>query len=203
MKNKDMQNLLKDKRSLFNPFLYIAGEKALIAGVFIMTLTATIGYFTNYWQDGLIDLHQGVEASIVFHIILTFSNWLILLIVLTPFAYGLTASKIRFIDLAGTLALARAPMLVAITSGFFPAPQRLAQAFTDGTELSPTDLVATVIIGIIVILMIIWMIALSFNAYKHSANLKGNKAGVSFAIGFILAYIGSKAFAIWYIRLLF
>jgi hypothetical protein len=39
---------------------------------------------------------------------------------------------------------------------------------------------------------IIWMVVLMYNGYKVSANLSGTRAGVSFTVGFLLAYAISK-----------
>lgn len=42
---------------------------------------------------------------------------------------------------------------------------------------------------ILTLLMIIWMVALMFNAYRVSANLKGSRAGISFTLALIVAEV--------------
>lgn len=194
-----MKKVFKDKRSFFNPFHYLAGWDALGLGLGMMTLAAFLGYITNYWQDGLIDLHLGPEGPFLLHLAMTLTNWLLVVIILTPLAFWLTSSKMRILDMAGTLALARYPMVFAMLPGFSGVPEKLAYYLMytflgqgDPVEVSAMDITLAVIFSLIVILCIIWSVALNYNAYRMSANLKGTKAGVSFAAGYVVAYVLSK-----------
>lgn len=194
-----MKNVFKDKRSFFNPFHYIAGWDALLLGLGMMALAAFLGYITNYWQDGLIDLHIGPEGPFWLHMAMAVTNWLLVVIILTPLAFWLSDSKIRFLDLAGTLALARYPMILAMLPGFSTIPVKLADYMMytfvgqgKPVDISPLDITLAVVFGIVVILCLIWMVALHYHAYRMSANLSGKKAGISFAAGYVVAYVLSK-----------
>lgn len=195
-----MNKLFRDKKSIYKPFVYIAGGRALLMGLAIILLSALIGHVSNTWLDGILDMHYGPPAPFTWHLAMGFINWLSLVLVLTPLAYILTSTRIRFVDMAGTLALARFPMLIAVLTGFFKAPARVAEDLLyrfleHGEPVSVTvfDFGLTLLLGLLVILMIVWQVALSFNAYKLSANLLGTRAGISFTAGFVIAYILSKA----------
>ncbi len=194
-----MEKLLKDRKSIYNPFIYVAGEKALAAGLVIIVASAFVGYLNNTWLDGVLDMHYGPRAPFYWHLFMGLVNWLLLLIILTPLAYTLSRSRIRFVDLAGTLALARFPMLIAIITGFLNAPDRVAQHLMyvylevgDPVPVSIFDFIITIIAGTLVLLMIVWMVALMYNGYRWSANLRGTRSGISFTVGFVVAYVLSK-----------
>ena len=199
-----MENLLKNPKSFYNPFIYIAGSKALFLGLFVIVLTGLLGWLSHTWLDGLIDLHHGPQGSLWVHIALGITNWLSMVLVLTPLASWLSPSKVRILDIAGTQALARLPMLIAILTGFLNAPERVGQwaMFTflqtgDPVVLTPWDWLLASLAILIILLTIVWMVALMFNAWKVSANLKGTRAGISFTIGILVAYILSKITAVY------
>lgn len=202
-----MKTLFSDKRSIFNPFLYIAGTNALLSGVVIIALTALLGWGSNTWLDGLIDLHYGPSGPFWLHLTIGFTNWLSMVMVLTPMAMILSPSKVRIIDIAGTQALARIPMLFATATGFLSAPQLVGQwaVYTflgegEPVELAGHHIIVAALTILIIVLMVIWMVVLMYNAYKVSANIKGTRAGVSFTAAILIAYAISKAAAIYLIR---
>ncbi len=202
-----MKNLFTDKKSIFNPFSYIAGTQALLYGLALIILTALLGWGSNTWLDGLIDLHYGPAGPFWLHLAIGFTNWLSMVIVLTPMAMILSTSKVRAIDMAGTQALARAPMLIATATGFLSAPHKVGQwaVYTflgegEPVELAGHHIIIAALTILIIVLMVIWMVALMYNAYKVSANIKGMRAGVSFTAGILIAYVISKVAATFLIN---
>ncbi len=202
-----MKKLLTDKRSVFNPFSYIAGTEALFYGLALISLTALLGWASNTWLDGLLDLHYGPAAPFWIHLALGFTNWLSMVIVLTPMAMMLSPSRVRFVDIAGTQALARAPMLIATATGFLTAPHQVGQwaVYTflgegESVELAGHHIIIAALTILVIVLMVIWMVVLMYNAYKVSANIKGTRAGLSFTAAILIAYAISKAAAIYVIR---
>lgn len=199
-----MENLFKNPKSFYNPFIYIAGSQALLLGLFVIILTGLLGWLSHTWLDGLLDLHYGPQGSLWVHIALGITNWLSMVLVLTPLALWLSPSKVRILDIAGTQALARFPMLLAIFTGFVNAPERVGQwamyTFMQTGEpvvLSSWDWLLAGLAILIILLTIVWMVALMYNAWKVSANLKGTRAGISFTIGILVAYILSKITAVY------
>jgi hypothetical protein len=59
-------------------------------------------------------------------------------------------------------------------------------------QTNPHLMIQLVFVGLLIIPFIIWTVALMYNAYSTSVNLKGQKAGWSFAVSLIIAEILSK-----------
>jgi hypothetical protein len=102
---------------------------------------------------------------------------------LTMWLAGVLFSKTkpRAIDIAGTMALARYPMLLLAIVCFLPiAPASLY------------DIPRVIVFIFIGLPFIAWMIALMYNAYSVSCNFKGVRAVVSFIGALLVAEIISK-----------
>ncbi len=194
---------MKPKTSIwiFNPFVYIAGWSSLALGWAIMIATAVTGYFSNTHLDGVIGAGFGLPAPLWLYLVEASVAWLSLC--LTLFVAGRIVSKtsFRLVDLLGTQALARAPMLIVPFLGFPEAGRRvtrylLYRTLGLGEEITATyaDIVIFILIVIIMVIVVIWMIVLMYNSYKVSCNLKGTKAGVSFTLALILAQAIASAF---------
>lgn len=182
------------KTGLFNPFKYVAGNKALLLGMGAMLATALLCFFTHIHLDGVIDIHRGRQSASSIFFAEPFIDWLCLLLPFYIFGRNLSASSIRFIDVAGTLALARYPMFFAtLVSMFIPSDMGGAPAQVITTLLNNPALMARLVIaGLLALPFIIWSVALMYNAYSVSANLKGGKAVWSFIASLVIAEIISK-----------
>jgi len=165
---------------LINPFERIAGWQALFIGLIAMALTAVIGKINNIAFDGVLDIHAGTFSFIASFAIQVVN---LLSVFLTMWIAGICFSKtkVRAIDIAGTMALARAPMLLLSVICFLPiVPAGLY------------DIPRMIIFSIICVSFIVWMIALMYNAYTVSCHLKGVKAVVSFIGALLVAEAISK-----------
>lgn len=197
-----MTTLFRNPKSIYNPFVYIAGKEALITGLAIIAITGLVGWLSHNWLDGMLDMHYGPQGALWMHIALGLTNWLSAVAVFTPMAMALSPSRVRIIDIAGTMALARFPMLLAVATGFLNAPRKLAQWTLhtyleqgDPVALSWMDILLAGMALIAIVCMVVWVVVLMYNAYKISANISGTKAGVSFTIAMIIAYVISKVAA--------
>lgn len=170
------------KKWLYNPFTYIAGSQALVVGSIIMILTIFCAYYGNMHFNGVIDAHYGAPQPLVTYLLEQLIAWGSPVIVFYLLAFLLSHSNFRFIDIAGTIAIARAPMLlVAIIALLSKSHMQ---------NLNPNEVDGTVIaISLLMLMPIIWMIALMYNAFTVSVNLKGTKAIAGFICGIILAEI--------------
>jgi len=101
-------------------------------------------------------------------------------------------SRLRAIDVAGTMALARTPMLLVVAICFLPV-----------VPVSLYDVSRNIIFLLICIPFMIWMVALMYNAYTVSCHLKGNKAVVSFIGALVIAEIVSRVVTIFLLGGLF
>ena len=110
-----------------------------------------------------------------------FIAWISVTAVFYLIGIAFSKSKIRLIDVAGTLAMARLTTLPAALIGFLPVyPVKLDD---------PTILLLTIFITLV---PAIWMIALMYNAFVVSTNIRGAKATAWFIAGLLIAELLSK-----------
>lgn len=179
------------KKWLFNPFTYVAGGKALAIGGAIMAAAAVIISFNNGHFDGTLDVHFGAPTTLLQAFFETLISWVCLIVALYALGRIVSESSVRLIDIAGTTALARWPMLVTSFLGFVPQPK-----IGSGTSLNDLMKVAlspsVIIVALVTLPFIVWYIALLYNAFSVSANVKGGKAAAAFIGGLVIAEIISK-----------
>ena len=183
---------------IVNPFTRIAGWQAFGAGLTIAVITAVVATMSNTALNGVLDAHytfgitygQSFLMQAVNIVSITMVMWLIALIFSKSF---------RFVDILGTMTLARAPYLLMAITGFFVEPADLNQLMQNVSEMRiPIYLIIT---GIIAIPIMVWSVALMYNGMKVSCNMRGPKLAVSFVIGIILAEILSKFLLTWLLTL--
>lgn len=174
-------------KSFFNPFDFIAGWKALAVGLAVMSLTCVVAFFSNTHFDGVLDGHFGVLNVTKFpfqvSIYEQLNAWLSATILFYVGGLLTARSKVRLIDVAGTLAFARVPLIFVALIGFVPVLHHFP---------SLKEMVAMLICGLPLLFLFIWMIVLMYNAFRVSCNLKGNVAIWGFAVSLIFAEIISK-----------
>lgn len=168
------------KTWLFNPFTYVAGSLALAIGMAAMLGTMLVAFYSNTHFDGAIDAHIGAEAPLLWYAIEQLLAWGSLVLAFLLIALVLSKSNFRLIDIAGTVALARAPMLLVAIAGFLPSFQN--------AKTGPPDAML-LISGLVILFPVGWMIALMYNAFTTSANIKGTKGIIGFLSALTLAEI--------------
>ena len=150
------------KKWLFNPFVYVAGGKALSLGMLAMSAAAVAGYTTATHFDGVLHMSPGVPAALWIFFAEQIICWLTMTLTLFAGAALFSPSKTRLIDMAGTQALARWP---AIIIGLLGAgvhvpkdltPEAIAEAITP----------VTIICAVLSLTFVVWMVALFYNAFK-------------------------------------
>jgi hypothetical protein len=174
---------------IFNPFTRIAGWEALALGLFFASVSALLGTYSRVVTDGVMDIHlvNSLELSRSFFI--TSISLLSLIVCMILVAYVISGN-FRIIDIAGTLTLSKAPVLIAVIAGFFTHVPNQKTVINNPTVVFHST--SFIVVSLIIIPIAIWMIALSFNALKISTGAKGNKLIISFIIGLVLAEIISK-----------
>ncbi|MBA3898636.1 MAG: hypothetical protein H0X62_00250 [Bacteroidetes bacterium] len=185
---------------MFKPFEKVAGFKALYIGLLLILLTGVTGYFAGLNFDGVLDAHfLKTELSLASHLLEGIINWLSLSVLILISGLIFSGSKFRIIDVFGTQALARWPMvflaIVAIVVPYETVTQYIMWKATGvGEEVFPQtiDIILFALFSIISILVIVWMVVLMYRAYSISCNIKGTKGVISFIVALILAEILSK-----------
>jgi hypothetical protein len=138
-----------------------------------MALTALVGVHSDLVFNGVLDARINA-ASISVALIYQAVNLLAITVVIWLGALLVAKSRaIRLIDVAGTLALARAPYLLIALFGF--------------TQPLFSATVYLITFSLFSIIVVIWAVALMYNACAVSCHLKGTQGTVIFIVGIILA----------------
>lgn len=179
MKNNSIWNFL------INPFTKIAGWQAFFIGIVLVVLSGAVGGMNQTWFPGVLDMRIGTPAPYSWGFVLLAVDVISIVLVMTLAAL-LVAKKFRFIDILGTMTLARAPMLLFALAGLL---------WPIGRQGKPEVLLITQIpiLGILCILILIWSITLMYNGFKVSCNLKN---GVKLNAVFIISVIIAETFSL-------
>jgi hypothetical protein len=180
------------KKWLFNPFIYVAGMRSLLIGFSGMAIASIIAFFSKAHFDGAIDIHVGAPLTVQMAFIEPLLDWVCLVLPLYVFGRIASESSIRFIDVAGTLALARWPMIFAAFLGFLPVPKFDMKNADLHYLMAFTTNPSVIVLMLLTIQIMVWTIILMFNAFAVSTNLKGGKAATAFIAGLIIAEVISK-----------
>ena len=180
---------MKNKVKLIvNPFIRIAGGQALIWGFLGLIVSTLLCWISGYHYHGL--LHVGPAPNpawwcyLAEHLIV----WLIPALLFYLGGLFLSHSRIRVIDVLGTVLFAQLPLLGMNLISLLPAMRMMSQM---NMNMSPEEMLAQpyfilamilTLLGLpFLILTLIWM----FNALKVSCNLKQWKLWTVALIGII------------------
>ncbi|MCW3806479.1 hypothetical protein [Plebeiibacterium marinum] len=183
-------------KKLINPFYYIAGLKSLALGLAIIILSSTIGYFSHTHFPSIISIKTSPDMPLWYFIIQNLINWLTISTFMYIAAILFSKSKVRIIDIYGTQALARYPYFPAAFIGFSEALELFGKYILwttlkmgEPVEISNIEIMVAVTLIVFSLLLTIWLIALMFNAFKISANIKGSKLSIIFIIVLVISVI--------------
>jgi hypothetical protein len=188
---------------LFNPFHYLAGVRALALGVVCILTTGLVGAWGRSHFDGVLDFHVGASAPVWIFLAEGIIAWLTLSVLLAATGKLVSRTHVRSVDVFGTQALARAPMLLTAIAALLPGYGRFASALmlmqakltSWGIPKPHFDVADAAAFGIVILVtltMLVWMVALMYRAYAVSCNVKGGRAVISFIVALVLAEAASK-----------
>lgn len=175
-------------RWLFNPFVRIGGWTSLAAGLAGIVAAGLVAAAAGFRFDGLLDMSPMGSVPTYLPITEGLINWISIVAVSALIArlFG-GGSSVRLLDVAGTLALARAPLVLAAL--ICTVPWIRDSLDYDVILLSPSliSLVAGMLVGVLAILACFaWMIVLMWKAFSITANMKGGR-GAAFFIAALAA----------------
>ncbi len=181
-------------RWLFNPFIRIAGGQALAIGLTVIVASGLVAAAGGVHFDGLLDFHPGYRVSFWVPVVESLVNWSVISVLLVLVSLLVAPRTVRLVDIAGTQALARAPLLLAALA-CVPAPVRDANAeavaaVVDGRMVTPT--VATLVAGLLAGTCAIWMVWLMWKAFSVSCNQRGGRAVAIFVAAIIAGETATK-----------
>ena len=182
---------------LINPFVRIAGGKALLLGGVVFVVSILLAYCGNMVFDGVVDAHFGNNVNLGRALLIPSIALVIFIVTLYITGRLLSKSSIRFIDVAGTVTLARAPFmlisLAVLIPGVYDYSTAIAQNLLTQNYSAITLLQWAVFLlfSIVSIVAVIWFIILAYKAFSVSCNLQGARA----IAGFIIALLFSEIVA--------
>ena len=174
---------------VYNPFEKVAGLKAFGIGIVVLSITTILGYFGSTVFYALeIKTAPAVTWSAAFSLQ---ALGLAVTVAVMYLAALLFTRQVRFQDILGTVTLAKYPLLLAallsLVFGKSLASIDVNKLLT--MEFTFLDLAPLMIFGIATMSCVIWEIALLYNAFRVSTNLKGVKCAVLFAAILLVAEI--------------
>lgn len=177
---------LENKHSttiLYNPFLYIAGAKSFVFGFVVLLLTTFLSFSSGTHYNGLANIYFAKDTAFIFYFSEQVFHWLTLSILFFGFSLLLSKSKVRFIDIIGTQAMARIPLIILPIHRVLP--------LFDSFMINSFKMYFLIAVHII---CVTWSIALMYNAYKVTCNVKQQGLVISFIIAIFIAEILTKLF---------
>ena len=189
-------------RWLFNPYMRIAGGQALAIGLSVIVVSGMAAAAGGVHFDGLLDFHVGHTVSFWLPIVEGLVNWSVITALLVLVSFLVAPRTVRLVDIAGTQALARWPLLPAALVCTLPAVRRANEeavaAVLEGRLAMPTP------VGLVAALFaaacVIWMVALMWKAYSVSCNQRGGRAVALFVAAVVLGEAATKFVAVQMIR---
>ena len=186
------------KTLLFKPFERYQESHLLIIGMLALAVGSALGELFGARFDGVLDLHFGKEVTFYTVLIDNVVNIMSLFIPLIILGKMIN-SHTRIVDVFNTVIIARIPYMILPLSNFNEWITRntaelidLAQNPELASEISTNTYVMITIFGLVSLGAMVWMIALLFNGFKVSVNLKSKMHIVWFGLSIVLAEVISK-----------
>ena len=184
---------------VYNPFKKIAGWKAFGIGIVILCFATMIGYFGN-------TVFYGISAktvpSVTWFKAFSLQGIGLAVTVLVMWIVALLAARrVRFQDILGTVTLAKYPLVLsAIMALAFSkwlnelvnillSSANIQEMMEFFTNLTISDYALFMVYSIASLLFLVWTIALLFNAFRVSTNLKGGKCSLLFIVSLLISEI--------------
>jgi len=184
-----MKNNLK---LLYNPFERIAGWKAFLIGSIIVCISVLIAYGGNQYYQGAMNIRLVSDANLGYAFLSQAIS--LLCMVMLFFISGLIFSRgVRFQDVLGTVTLARYPYIIPAFFGYimnFDSINNITMSILSGNLAGNMDtIILLTVIGFVMLIILVWYIALLWNAFRISTGIKGWKGIIIFIAVIILTDI--------------
>jgi hypothetical protein len=184
---------------LFNPFAYVAGGTSLVIGLVAILISGVLASLSNSHYDGVLDFHSGGPPRPWLSIAEGFVDWISLAAALWIAGKVASKSRFRMIDVFGTQAMARWPVVFSALVMLLPPVQNFTRylewkVLRIGSEVAvqPIDGILFVASVIVMVLSLCWMVWLMYRGFSVSCNVKGWKAIVAFVVALFAAEVISK-----------
>lgn len=174
---------------LWNPFVKIAGWQALLWGMVGILIATVISYYSDYHYHGLLHFGPAPNDTFLCFVVEHMVVWIVPTLIFLIGGLLLSKSRIRIIDVFGTVAFAQLPFIIMNLVALLPPMRRLMEMdmnlpINEMIELTkqPTFLLG-IWISLLSFVFLVWVLVWMFNALKVSCNLKGYRLGILYCIG--------------------
>ena len=172
---------------LWNPFTRIAGGQAFWTGIAVVLLSAVIGKYANLNFDGALDAHFYDGKLTLFRVLcVSLIDVLSVFAVMTLGAFILT-KNFRMVDILATMTLARAPFILLSILGLFVTQPNLKEMMQDPMIILSYKMF--LIFGLFSLPVMVWYIALLYNAFKVSTGTNGGKMIAVFVFALLMYFL--------------
>ena len=182
MKSKEFWSLL------INPFNRIGGWKAFLIGFAIILITTAVSYLGGVTPIGLLSVKPMGDIGI-FAILTCQLLTLVVFMAVTYITALISTKHVRFQDVLGITTLAQAPvlLLVAIAPLFKDITESVLNAIRNNEPITldylhPSSYVFFFLMAIVAVAIVIWNIAVLYNAFRTLTDLKGTKGAIIFIV---------------------
>ena len=161
---------MKNVKFLYNPFERIAGYSALMWGVLGLIVSTLISYWSGWHYNGL--LHYGPAANPALwrfaaeHVVV----WLIPALLFYVGGLLLSKSKIRIVDVLGTVAFAQLLLIGMNLIYSLPAARAMLDVQAVLSGAIGKGAIGLALLGVV---FLVWTLVWMYSALKVSCNLKG------------------------------
>ena len=171
---------------LINPFERIAGLEALLWGLAGMGVSTALSYYSGWHYHGLLHFGPAPNPAWWCYAVEHLAVWLIPAVMFYLGGLLLSRSRIRMVDVLGTVVFAQLPLIVMNLFNFLPPMQKLAQI---DVNMPPAEImqqpgfIVGMWLSLVAFVFMIWTLVWMFQALKVSCNLKGYRLGILYCVG--------------------
>ncbi|MCD7930020.1 MAG: hypothetical protein LUH15_00835 [Tannerellaceae bacterium] len=184
--NKDFWKLL------WNPFEKIAGGTALGIGLAALCCSALINSIFGWHYHGLLNIAPGPESGYLIYLGEQLIIWLVPAVIFFIGGLILSSSRIRIIDVFGTVAFSFLPLVpMNLLQGLpgFKALQEINPELSIRELMELPALYWGTLIAVGLMIFLVWTFIWMFKALQVSCNLKGWRIWVVYLIGVFIGDI--------------
>lgn len=183
-------------KRLINPFLYLAGGKALAWGVAVIAIETAWLCGIGFIQDSYLHFAPAPAAdTLVKTAAMQLAMWLAPALLLGLCGLMLSRSKIRFVDILGTTALAQAPLLLLLLPLSIGRLNDTLTAAAEAVRSGGVPELPTVLLllyGLWALAVVILFYIRNYQAFSVSCNLRGWRAVVPYIVVVLLVTMLSQ-----------
>ena len=151
-----------------------------------MVVSTTLSYYSGWHYHGLLHFGPAPNPAWWCYAVEHFAVWMIPAVMFYLGGLLLSRSRIRMVDVLGTVVFVQLPLIVMNLFNFLPPMQKLAQI---DVNMSPTEIMQQpgflvgIWLSLVSFVFLIWALVWMFQALKVSCNLKGYRLVILYCVG--------------------